>query len=89
MTTLYDISKIIIELGKMDIEFNKKEIDQITHQQIENILMNPYLADYQKRYLISELLAERNNAHKKENWRKALLFVADFINDLTKDNQGK
>ena len=89
MTEIHDINKFFIELGKTSVHFNKKEIDQITHQQIENILINPYLADYQKRYLANELLAERNKAHKRENRRKALLFVADFINELTKDNQGK
>ena len=89
MTTWHDINKILIELGKAKVDFNKEQINQTTHQQIERILMTPYLSDYQKRYLINELLAENNLANQMENRRKALFFIADFVNELTKDKQGK
>ena len=84
MTTLYDINKLLIELGKLQIDSNREKIDQESFRKIEEILINPFLADYQKRYLVNELLAEKSIAQQMENRQKALLFVAEFLNELSK-----
>ena len=89
MTTLYDINKLLIELGKLQIDSNREKIDQESYRKIEEILINPFLADYQKRYLVNELLAEKSIAQQMENRQKALLFVAEFLNELSKRKQGK
>lgn len=85
MPNVHDIAEILVELGKYSVEQNKQHISREADNRIKAILSQNFLQDYQKNFLICEILNNEKAALQLENRRKALLYVAKFLNDLAKN----
>lgn len=78
--TLNELNKILIELGKTNVELQKMQIDEETKNWIQSIKKEQFLTDYQKTYLIQEIIVRKQMAINKENDKKAILYILDFLN---------
>lgn len=85
MPNINDIAAILVELGKFSVEHNKQNISQEADYRIRAVLSQNFLQDYQKNFLICEILNSEKAALQAENKREALLYMAKFLNDLVKN----